>query len=195
MKKITLLGVLAILCLLARAQQPALKPLTIGDTVPDITISKIINYKTTSAKLSDFKGKLVILDFWAVWCSGCIQGMPKLDSLQKEFKNKLQVILINDEGERSTLENEKKTKAFFDNLEIKSNGSFTLPSSLKRIDSLEKLFPHIFIPHYVWVGPKGKVIAITNSQEINRENIKAVSDGSPEKMPLKADRLQSSPQN
>ena len=195
MKKITLLGVLAILCLLARAQQPALKPLTIGDTVPDITISKIINYKTTSAKLSDFKGKLVILDFWAVWCSGCIQGMPKLDSLQKEFKNKLQVILINDEGERSTLENEKKTKAFFDNLEIKSNGSFTLPSSLKRIDSLEKLFPHIFIPHYVWVGPKGKVIAITNSQEINRENIKAVLDGSPEKMPLKADRLQSSPQN
>ncbi len=184
-----------LLPLLSGAQSPPVKALTIGDTVPDITISNIINYKTTSAKLSDFKGKLVILDFWAVWCSGCIQGMPKLDSLQKEFKNKLQVILINDEGERSTLENEKKTKAFFTNWEIKSNRSFALPSSLKRIDSLEKLFPHIFIPHYVWIGPKGKVIAITNSQEINRENIKDVLNGLPGKMPLKTDRLQSSPQN
>jgi len=38
MKKITLVSILAALCLLVRSQQPALKPLTIGDTVPDITI-------------------------------------------------------------------------------------------------------------------------------------------------------------
>jgi thiol-disulfide isomerase/thioredoxin len=165
------------------------KPSTIGDTVPDITITNVYNYPASTIHLSDLKGKLVILDFWAVWCTGCIQGMPKLDSLQKEFQNKLQVILINDEGEKSAIENENKTKAFFSRWKIKSNGLFALPSSLKRIDSLEKLFPHIYIPHYVWIGPRGKVIAITSSGEITRENIKAALDGSPNVMPLKPDRL------
>jgi thiol-disulfide isomerase/thioredoxin len=195
MQKITLLGVLAILCLLARAQQPALKPLSIGDTIPDITITNVYNYPASTIHLSDLKGKLVILDFWAVWCTGCIQGIPKLDSIQKEFQNKLQVILVNDEGERSTIENENKTKAFFSNWKIKSNGSFALPSSLKRIDSLEKLFPHIFIPHYVWIDGNRKVIAITSSEEVNRQNIRAILNGLRSTMPLKSDRFPSHPQN
>lgn len=178
-----------LLPLLSGAQAPLIKALSIGDTVPDITITNLINYKTTSAKLSDFKGRLILLDFWAVWCSGCIQGLPRLDSLQREFQDQLQVMMINDQGERSSIENEKKVKAFFSNWKIKSNGSFTLPSSLKRIDTLEQLFAHIFIPHYVWIGPQGKVIAITSAEEITRENIEAVLKGTPEKMPLKSDKL------
>ena len=44
-----------LLPLLSAAQSPLVKPLTMCDQVPDITISNIINYQTTSAKLSDFK--------------------------------------------------------------------------------------------------------------------------------------------
>ena len=45
-------------------------------------------------KLSDFKGKVVIVDFWATWCPPCRKGIPDLIELQKEFKNNLVVIGI-----------------------------------------------------------------------------------------------------
>jgi len=44
--------------------------------------------KGNVVKLSDFKGKVVILDFWATWCPPCRKGIPDLVELKKEFKNK-----------------------------------------------------------------------------------------------------------
>ncbi len=46
-----------------------------------------------TVKLSDFKGKVVIVDFWATWCPPCRKGIPDLIALQKENKN-LQIIGI-----------------------------------------------------------------------------------------------------
>lgn len=43
-----------------------------------------------SIKLSDYKDKIVVLNFWAVWCKYCIKEMPDLDKLNKE---------LNDEGD------------------------------------------------------------------------------------------------
>ncbi len=45
-------------------------------------------------KLSDYKGKIVILDFWATWCGPCRRGIPDLIELQKQYKNDLVVIGI-----------------------------------------------------------------------------------------------------
>ncbi len=39
-------------------------------------------------KLSDYKGKVVLLDFWATWCPPCRKGIPDLVEIKKEFKNK-----------------------------------------------------------------------------------------------------------
>lgn len=47
------------------------------------------NLKSTDGKnlkLSDFKGKVVILDFWATWCPPCRRGIPDLVSLKNKFK-------------------------------------------------------------------------------------------------------------
>lgn len=44
--------------------------------------------------LSDYKGKVVILDFWATWCGPCRRGVPDLVSIQKEFKGEVVVIGI-----------------------------------------------------------------------------------------------------
>lgn len=42
-------------------------------------------------KLSDLKGKWVLVNFWAPWCSDCLEEMPDLDAMQKKHKD-LQVI-------------------------------------------------------------------------------------------------------
>jgi len=45
-------------------------------------------------KLSDYKGKIVILDFWATWCGPCRRSVPDLIEIQKEYKNDVVVIGI-----------------------------------------------------------------------------------------------------
>ncbi len=51
--------------------------------------------------LSDYKGKIVILDFWATWCGPCRRGIPDLVSIQKTYKDKVIVIGISLDDERT----------------------------------------------------------------------------------------------
>ena len=65
--------------------------------------------------LKDYHGKLVIINFWATWCTPCKKEMPSLDNLYQDnsFKN-LHVFAVNMEQP-----NKLKTKNFFDDLKIK----------------------------------------------------------------------------
>ena len=66
--------------------------------------------------LDDFRGKLLILNFWATWCAPCREEMPSLDDLQSNsnFDN-LKVFLIN-----IGQENLSKSDAFFKELDIQN---------------------------------------------------------------------------
>jgi thiol-disulfide isomerase/thioredoxin len=63
----------------------AQQPLSIGDPVPDVQLDKWVNHSPSMATLSGFKGKIVIIDFWATWCTACLHAFDKLDSLQTLF--------------------------------------------------------------------------------------------------------------
>lgn len=65
---------------------------------PDFTLSGIDGKKIN---LSDYKGKVVILDFWATWCGPCRRGVPDLVSIQKNYKDKVVVIGISLDDERT----------------------------------------------------------------------------------------------
>lgn len=68
------------------------------DKAPDFTL-KSVDGKTI--KLSDYKGKVVIIDFWATWCPPCRKGIPDLISIQKEFKDKVVIIGISLDREKT----------------------------------------------------------------------------------------------
>jgi thiol-disulfide isomerase/thioredoxin len=56
---------------------------------------EIRDLRGRSLRLSDYKGKVVLLNFWATWCPPCRAEMPDLVKMQKEYgKNGLQVVGI-----------------------------------------------------------------------------------------------------
>lgn len=71
-------------------------PTSISSTETALTPAYDFELKTLDGKvvkLSDYRGKTVILDFWATWCAPCRKGIPDLIELQNEHKD-IQVIGI-----------------------------------------------------------------------------------------------------
>ena len=58
---------------------------TIGSQAPDFELTDLSGKKV---RLSDFKGKVVILDFWATWCGPCRMEIPDLVKLQTKYGDK-----------------------------------------------------------------------------------------------------------
>jgi len=81
-------------------------------------ISSLIfeDFSGKKINLKEYDGKLVIINFWATWCTPCKKEMPSLDRLYKNsnFKN-LEILAINMEQP-----NKKKVKNFFTELNIKN---------------------------------------------------------------------------
>src|SRR6476469_6873036 len=100
--KYTVISLLMQVNLWARTQ-----PVTIGERCPDVEIKNIINYKTATARISDFRGKLLLLDFWGTFCGPCVASFPRMDALEKEFANDMQVLPV-------TFEDKEKVQLLFD---------------------------------------------------------------------------------
>jgi cytochrome c biogenesis protein CcmG, thiol:disulfide interchange protein DsbE len=78
------------------------RPEMVGFPAPDFTVQDT----DRTVKLSQFRGKIVVLNFWATWCPPCIVEMPSLVALQKQMPDKVTVLAV------STDEDENAYKKF-----------------------------------------------------------------------------------
>ena len=131
-------------------EKPDLKNLVLIKSLKtyEDVIFKDINQKNVN--LDDFKGKLIILNFWATWCAPCREEMPSLDYLQSNIKlNNLKIFPIN-----IGQEDISKSEFFFKELNIKNlNIYFDAPITLAKKFSLRG------VPTTILFNKQGKEFA------------------------------------
>lgn len=68
----------------------------VGDTAPDIEFTLMDG---TTAKLSDYKGKPVIINYWATWCGYCVEEMPAFQMLKDKYGDDITILALNVGGD------------------------------------------------------------------------------------------------
>lgn len=116
-------------------------------------------------RLSDFKGKVVYIDFWGTWCYPCIQEIPEAIKLQKKYKNKpvvfLYVALEYNEKNIARWKNfiAGKDKRFAEFLDHKAFPGIHLVAEKQFQNENIKPYKINFAPTYVLIDQDGNIVS------------------------------------
>lgn len=126
--------------------------LNVGDRMPDISLGSVINNHTGKTRFSQFKGKLVILDFWSTYCTVCMDLLPHMAKLQQEFGDSIQIFLVD------PIETQEQIRQ---RLQLPGLKKYKFPDLPCIVDAkkLGKLFPTpMGMPHHIWINQAGIII-------------------------------------
>lgn len=84
---------------LAEVKSPTLKPPEVGQAAPEWEVRDWTDGK--ARKLAEQRGKIVVLDFWGIWCRPCVAQLPVLEVLRKKYEPRGVVFVsVHTAGER-----------------------------------------------------------------------------------------------
>ena len=147
----------------------AQQALKIGDSIPKNFWNEPLEMVNASQKkqtLAADSDKLILLDFWATWCSACLINFPKMEELQKQYVGKIKIVAVTDQ-ERKIVEK------FFAS---KNGKQYNQVLSVVEDKTLHSFFPHQGVPFVVWIKD-GKVINTTDAEQVTSKTVKEVLDG------------------
>lgn len=105
---------------------------------------KLVDNKGKQVELSDFSGKVILLNYWATWCPPCIAEMPSLQNLYNDYGDKMVFIFL-------TSDDKQKVDKFMD------KRSFTLPVYYQQSKAPSKLFTNSLPTTYL-IDQNGKIL-------------------------------------
>ncbi|MFC4076563.1 thiol-disulfide oxidoreductase ResA [Salinithrix halophila] len=122
----------------------------VGEQAPDFALKTL---EGEELKLSDLRGKTVLVNFWATWCKPCRKEMPAIQNVSDKYKEKgFQVVGVN------IAETKVSVSGFARQLELDFP---ILLDSDRRVTKLYRVGP---IPFSVFIDKNGKVIRKVNGQ-------------------------------
>jgi thiol-disulfide isomerase/thioredoxin len=98
--------------------------------------------------LSDFKGKLVLVNLWATWCEPCLREMPSLERLQSRLGERIAILAVSEDRGGS-----KIVEPFLDKLGLKSVRTYIDPKS-----AVGSAFEVRGLPTSILIDREGKVL-------------------------------------
>lgn len=114
-----------------------------GDPAQDFTIQLTDG---TDFTLSDHLGQVVLLNFWATWCTYCVMEMPAFDMLQEAYGDDLAILAVNCDVEAETA------------LDFLEENDYGFPIALDTDQTVSSLYPTDALPYTLVIDREGHVI-------------------------------------
>jgi thiol-disulfide isomerase/thioredoxin len=145
-----------------------LKALEPGNSAPVLVATDINGNKLT---LSDFRGKYVILDFWASWCIPCRKGNPHLKELYNKYHEKgLEVICIADNDSSPDKWREAVEKDGIGMFHHVLRGLKVLPGyRFDRTNDISEPYAIHFLPTKYLIDREGKIVGKMEGDELDKK--------------------------
>ncbi|WP_256010297.1 TlpA family protein disulfide reductase [Desertivirga xinjiangensis] len=159
---------------LVNAQQQT-KPLKIGEKLPELSITNVIDLKAGSINLTEHKGKLIILDFWATDCSSSAEYLLTVKKLQAKFNDRVLILPVTSQ-QATTVQAYLQASPKLSGLNQPIATGDTL---------LRQFFPYKTVPHIIWIDQKGVFRSVTYAEYLNADNIRQALTGGPMNWPQK----------
>jgi thiol-disulfide isomerase/thioredoxin len=139
---------------------------------PEIRVVEVIG--GGPRRLADLRGKVVFLDFWATWCTYCVQTMPRLNALHQKYKDRGLVILGLNEFE-GNIQGRDATRAeeleYFRQFKRRMNVSYDFAVAADAEN--DRLFGVASLPTGVLIDRRGRVRLLTiGASELEAELLK-----------------------
>lgn len=112
------------------------------DLAPDFT-AETVDGKTFV--LSEQKGKVVLLNFWATWCGPCVGEMPAFEKLYSEYGEKIAILAVDCAEDKDTVK------------QFVSDNGYTFPIAYDTEGTISAKYPTSGIPYTLVIGKDGKV--------------------------------------
>lgn len=118
--------------------------MAVGNVAPDFTFP---NMEGSEVTLSEFRGKYVLIDFWASWCGPCRQETPHVQKMYSKYKEDLELVTVSIDTDV-----EEWTKAVE---EDQMDGQLLIAQDFKEI---QKSYVFSGIPYMVLIDREGRIL-------------------------------------
>ena len=115
-----------------------------GDQMADADLCDLEGNKR---RLSDFKGKFILLDFWSMGCGPCIAAMPEMKELAEEYGDRLTIVSLSIDNDKAWKEASAEYDITWNNL---SDGM--------EMTGIAAVYGVGGIPHYTMISPEGVIV-------------------------------------
>jgi cytochrome c biogenesis protein CcmG, thiol:disulfide interchange protein DsbE len=164
---VALLGLLVVVALgLRRSQQGTVQ---VGDTIPDFTLKFFDGYTyqgKTEVKLSELRGKVVMINFWASWCKPCEQEAAEMESAWRSYESGGQVVFVG----ADYVDTEPEARGYLKKFEI------TYPNGPDLGTRISQMFRIKGVPETYFIDQNGKLVYVQIGPFTSEAEIHAIID-------------------